>query len=267
MQQQAHRPWPLPTGPWIMRQRWSDLLFAHWPVPATQLQPLLPPGLALDCFDGQAWLGVVPFAMQNVRPRLLPALPWLSAFPELNVRTYVRHGTKPGVWFFSLDAGNPVAVEIARGLYHLPYFQARMALTHNGQDGIGYFSQRTDPRAQPAAFRARYRPQGPVTLSRPGTLEHWLTERYCLYAASGNGRLYRGEIQHAPWPLQAAEAEFAVNTLALPLGLSVPDKPALLHFARQLEVVAWPLVQLPALSASSLKMNSSRTPVFQPKSR
>src|SRR5688500_17865980 len=120
----AHRPYPMPEVPWIMTQSWHDLLFAHWPVKAEALRELVPPGLELDLFDRQAWLGIIPFHMTNVAPRGVPALPWVSAFPELNVRTYVRVGDRPGIFFFSLDAGNPLAVTMARTLFKLPYFQA-----------------------------------------------------------------------------------------------------------------------------------------------
>lgn len=246
-----HRPWPLNTAPWVMMQRWCDLLFAHWPVPPAVLQPLIPAGLELETFEGQAWLGVVPFRMENVTPRFVPALPWLSAFPELNLRTYVRladtglaersQTAKPGVWFFSLDAGNPVAVEVARTGFHLPYFNARMALQYPDQDWVRYASQRIDGRAQPAALKALYRPTGPVYTSRSGSLEHWLTERYCLYAADPQGQLYRGEIHHLPWPLQPAEAQFSLNTMALPLQIQLPEQAALLHFAKRIDVVAWAL--------------------------
>ena len=116
-----HRPWPVPQKPWVMRQVWHDLVFAHWPVSVDQLRPLIPPGLQIDTYDGQAWIGVVPFRMSGIRPRLLPAVPWLSAFPELNVRTYVVADDKPGVWFFSLEAANLVAVTIARWWYCLLY--------------------------------------------------------------------------------------------------------------------------------------------------
>src|ERR1700687_6083754 len=126
LQDVAHRPWPLPARGWVMAGTWRDLLFAHWPVATTSLRPLVPARLRIDTFDGQAWLAVVPFRMSGVRLRGTPAMPWLSAFPELNVRTYVRCGAKPGVWFFSLDAGNPLAVGIARAWFHLPYYRAWM---------------------------------------------------------------------------------------------------------------------------------------------
>ncbi len=122
----AHRPWPLASGPWIIQQTWNDLLFLHWPVPAESLRPLVPSALPLDTFNGQCWVAVAPFHMTGVRPRWTPPLPGLSAFPELNVRTYVNFGGKPGVFFFSLDAGSLIAAQAARMTYHLPYFWARM---------------------------------------------------------------------------------------------------------------------------------------------
>lgn len=243
LKETAHRPWPLPRGPWVMRMTWEDLLFAHWPVPAAALRPLVPQALELDFFDGSAWLGVVPFQMSGVRLRGLPPVPGTSAFPELNVRTYVTAEGKPGVWFFSLDAASRIAVRAARAWYHLPYFDARMESLRNG-DGITYLSRRTHRRAPPAEFIARYRAMGEIYRSTRGSLEHFLTERYCLYAGdttnAEGSRLWRGEIHHAPWPLQPAEAEITRNTMTAPLGLRLPDTPPLLHFARCLNVVAWP---------------------------
>ncbi len=236
--QTAHRPWAPPAGPWIMAQTWSDLLFAHWPVPVSCLEPLLPKGLALDTFEGQAWVAVVPFAMSGVRARFLPAFPGLSAFPELNVRTYVSAQGKPGVFFFSLDAANPVAVAVARRWFHLPYFNAKMGIQRQG-GWVEYSSSRTHKHAAPAAFGARYRPVSEPFKAAPGTLEHWLTERYCLYAASPEGRLFRAEIHHDPWPLQHAEAEVAANTMARAAGIDLPVTSPHLLFARRLDVIVW----------------------------
>ncbi len=135
--------------------------------------------------------------MSGVRLRGAPAVPWLSAFPELNVRTYVKYGGKPGVWFFSLDAGNALAVAIARVWFHLPYFRARMSC--DGRDGYIYYrSGRTHRRAPSAVLKCRYRPSNEVFYPQPGTLEYFLTERYCLYASGGNGRLICVEIHHPP---------------------------------------------------------------------
>ena len=201
---QDHRPWPPPDGPWSLFQSWQDLLFAHWPVPAADIAELLPPSLTLDTYDGDAWVSVVPFRMCGVRPRFMPVLPWFSAFPELNVRTYVKSSSaedpRPGVFFFSLDAGNPLAVAIARRFYHLPYFRAQM-ICRRADEGIRYRSHRSHTGAADADFRAVYRPTGPVYHAAPGSLDQWLVERYCLYSVDGRGRIYRAEIHHTPWPL------------------------------------------------------------------
>jgi len=234
----AHRPWPLPAGPWVMTQSWHDLLFAHWPIDAAKLRPLIPGQLEIDTFDGQAWIAVVPFRMTNVRLRGTPAVPWLSAFPELNVRTYVHCAGMPGVWFFSLDADNSVAVAIARSWFHLPYFRARM-LCSKLHGWIEYASQRNHSGAAPAALQGRYRPVAPAFLPQRGTIEYFLTERYCLYAIDGRGRLMRGQIHHGPWPLQRAQAELARNTMTEPIGIAL-EPPPLLHFARRQDVLFWP---------------------------
>ncbi len=229
-----------PRGPWIMAQRWHDLLFLHWPLPAGPLAPHVPAGLTLDTREGQAWLGIAAFRMTGVRLRGLPPLPGVSAFPELNVRTYVTREGRPGVLFLSLDAGSALAVELARWWYRLPYFRARMTVTVAGRS-VCYASRRTDPRGRPAAFRALYAPAGEPRPSAPGSLEHWLTERYCLYTADQRGRVYRADIQHAPWPLQPATATVEDNTMALAQGLVLPPAAPLLHFAARLEVRVWPL--------------------------
>ena len=236
--QTAHRPAPLPAGSWVMFQRWHDLLFAHWPVPADDLRRQLPPGLELDLFDGRAWLGVVPFRMSGVRMRGTPPLPGLSAFPELNVRTYVRRGEQRGVWFVSLDAANRPAVRAARRWFNLPYFEAEMELVERG-DEIAFSSRRTHRGAPPAEFRARYGPIAPVQRARPGTLEEFLTERYCLFAFGSRG-LSCTEIHHHPWPLQLARADIPANTMAQASSFQTEGPPLELHFARRLDVVIWP---------------------------
>jgi uncharacterized protein len=231
-----HRPWPVPEGPWIMRQAWHDLLFAHWPVPAQDLQSLVPEPLQVGIYNGWAWLGIVPFHIRGLRARGLPPLPGLSAFPELNVRTYVTHQGKPGVWFFSLDAASTMAVWAARWSYHLPYFRADMTIGKAGET-VFYFSRRRSS-LQPE-LRMWYRPNGPVFNARPGSLEHWLTERHCLYAADNAGRLYRAEIHHNPWPLQTALGEIQRNTMAEPLNVPLPSTAPLLHFSNRQEVIVW----------------------------
>lgn len=221
-----------------MHMRWSKLLFMHWPVPIESLRPLIPPGLEIDRFEGQAWLGIVPFLMSNVRPRFVPPMPGFSAFPELNVRTYVTHNAKPGVWFFSLDAASKLAVRGARRLWHLPYFDARMSMQiHEGQ--IAYRSTRTHKNSNPACLTMKYRPTGPVSFTTPGTLDHFLTNRLNLYSADRAGHIYRGQIHHAPWPLQAAEAQIETNHMTGQIDVRLPDIPPLLHYAERLDVVGW----------------------------
>jgi len=234
----AHRPWALPTGQWVMAQKWHDLLFAHWAVAPEVMRELVPAKLELDMFNGQAWIGIVPFTMSGVRLRGTPALPWLSTFPELNVRTYVAAGAKPGVWFFSLDAANPLAVEIARQWFHLPYFKARMSARAKA-DGIEYSSRRDDRRGASEQLQASYCGKGSWFEAKPGTLEYFLTERYCLYAQQTSGELLRGEIHHASWKLQEAQASFAVNTMTKHLDIQTSGPPATLHFSKLQEMVAW----------------------------
>jgi uncharacterized protein YqjF (DUF2071 family) len=234
----AHRPWPLPHGPWIMAQNWHDLLFAHWPVSADVMRKLLPKALEPDLYEGQAWIGIVSFTMSGVRLRRTPALPWFSSFPELNVRTYVTADGKLGVWFFSLDAGNRLAVEAARLSFHLPYFHARMN-SQIGFDGITYSSRREDRRGRDERLEAMYSAHGAWFHAKPGTLEHFLTERYCLYAQKPDGELLRTDIHHAPWKLQQACATFTVNTMTQNLGIKIPELPPLLHFSKLQQMIVW----------------------------
>ncbi|MCI0708885.1 MAG: DUF2071 domain-containing protein [Chloroflexi bacterium] len=231
-----HRPWELPERSWLMAQQWRDLLFAHWAVPPEKLEPLVPAGLTLESYGGQAWIGVVPFRMQGIHPRFIPSLPWISAFAELNVRTYVTDGHKPGVLFMSLDAANPLAVAAARRFYHLPYFNAKMSVQRDG-DTVTYRSVRTHKNAPEGVFEGTYYPvSDEVYHAEPGSLDQFLVERYCLYTTDKNNQLYRGEIHHPPWGLQKAEAEIKTNTVA---PFKLPDTEALLHFTEGVDVVVW----------------------------
>ena len=239
MQQTAHRPWPLPKKPWVLSMRWHDLLFLHWPVRSELIRPLIPRALELETFDGSCWIGVVPFRMSGVRPRYVPVP---LAFPELNVRTYVRTPDRSGVWFFSLDATNWLAVRVARWS-GLPYYDAQMKVEVKGEV-VDYESVRVHRKAPAAELKVSYRPTGPAYHAVPGTFDHWLTERYCLYGAVKPDRVVYGEIHHPPWPLQPAEAELHANTMAQPLGIELPDTNPICHFARYQEVVAWPIVPI-----------------------
>lgn len=229
-----------------MTQCWNDLLFAHWPVAIEEIARLLPPGLAVDSFDGFAWVGVVPFWMDQVRTRTIGestiVVPSTGQFCELNLRTYVRSQKTnlAGVFFFSLDAASALAVAGARLLFHLPYFLAGMGRQIRANGAITYNSRRLMTRCS-ARFRARYRGLGEIAApSVPGSLEHFLTARYCLFTAHA-GRLLVGQIHHLPWPLESAEAEIEINELPAAHGVVLPQRAPVLHFARQLQVYIWSL--------------------------
>jgi uncharacterized protein YqjF (DUF2071 family) len=226
-----------------MTQSWNDLLFAHWRVDVAQVRRAVPDAFELDLFDGEAWLSVVPFYMTNVGVRSLPSLPGLSAFPELNVRTYVRAAERPGVYFFSLDAGRRLAVAAARALFNLPYYSAAMSAARRG-GGVDYRSVRRGRGG--AEFKAVYEPAGVVFVPAAGSIEYFLTERYCLYHHDRRDCPYRLEIHHRPWSLQLAVAEISSNTMASASQLTIDDAPALLHFARRQDVVAWAPTRLRA---------------------
>ncbi len=234
----SHRPWEAPSRPWVLYMEWHNLLFAHWAVKPSLLEPLIPKGLQLETFDGFAWLGVVPFQMRQTSPRKWLTVSGLSDFDELNVRTYVTDGKKSGVWFFSLDCNNLFAVRAARLGFHLPYMDAKMRVWSQNQT-ISYSSQRTHQGVSSADFVGQYQPTGATYQSTSGTLEHWLTERYCLYSANQAGQVFCGEIDHQPWQLQPAQADFSSNTMTEWLGFSLPPKPEILHFSAQINVRAW----------------------------
>jgi uncharacterized protein len=236
---EPHR-WP------VMRQKWRKLLFLHWEVRPDDLRPLVPPQLELDLFDGAAYVGLVPFTMTGVRPVGLPAVRGLSRFHETNVRTYVRReGHDPGVWFFSLDAANRVAVTLARSFFHLPYYYARMFLEREGATDperagpILYAGvRRDDPR--PASYLIRANPIGSIHPAQPDTLAHFLVERYILYSLA-NDRLYQGRVHHQPYPLQAAEVLTLDESLLAAAGIRRPAAAPLAHFAQGVDVKVYGL--------------------------
>src|SRR5215208_502267 len=174
LRETTHRPWPLPDRPWFMGQTWFDLLFAHWRVPREELERVVPPQIPIDTFDGSAWIGVTPFQVSGLRLRGTAPVPVVSRFPELNVRTYVTVGGRPGIYFLSLDAARRSAVFAARRSYRLPYFRAQMAQRRSG-DEVHFSSNRISPDGPRATFAARFRPVGPAVPGLPGSLEHFLT--------------------------------------------------------------------------------------------
>jgi uncharacterized protein len=237
LEERAHRPWPLPETSWLQGQTWCDLLFAHWRVSADRLQGVVPPSLQLHLYeDGSAWLGITPFVVGGLRLRGTPPLPWVSRFPELNVRTYVELDGKPGIYFLSLDAARRAAVIAARRTYRLPYFHARMRVEKAGAR-IDYESERIDSSGPAARFRGSYQPAGART---DDPLARWLAERYCAYTVGDDGHPLRIEIHHPPWPLQPAEGEVQAQGMADQIGVELAGQP-LLHFSARQDTVIWPL--------------------------
>lgn len=232
-----HRPWPAPMAPWVMTQRWNDLLFLHYEVPAEKLRELVPAVLTLDTYQQRGWVSITPFEINHLRPPGIPSLPWVSRFGEVNVRTYVTYQGKPGVFFFSLDASHLSAVWGARIFYRLPYWHAAMKMKRRDSTKIQYQSKRSHG-PKPAELRLSCGPVGTEMHASQGSLEHFLCERYCLYAATKK-RLYRADIHHLPWTLQAASAEVELNTMALTAGLELPAAADLTHFSRSLKVLVW----------------------------
>jgi uncharacterized protein YqjF (DUF2071 family) len=222
LEEVAHRPWPLPRAPWVMGQTWERLLFAHWPVLREALRPHVPERLVIEELDGSAWIAATPFRIEGLRPR---GLPRVTSMYELNCRTYVRRGDRPGIWFFSLDASSRLAVQVARATYGLPYHYASIAF-----DGETFTAER---HGSDVRFSATYRGAGAAFEAAPGTLEHFLVERYCLY---GGGGWLRSDIHHGPWSVRPAEAAISHEGL---FPVEVEGEP-LLHLAERQDVVIWP---------------------------
>ena len=228
-----------PSSSAIGHQRWSDLLFLHWKIDPRAIQATLPKGIFVDTFEGGAYLGIVPFFMERIRPAWLPPLPWISWFLELNVRTYVHDADgRPGVWFYSLDCNQPLAVVIARRCFHLPYFRARMNASY--RDGTVHYECR---RRAEAAPRGRYEwtPGPAAATAEPGSLAFFLVERYLLFAADGAGRLFTGRVHHAPYSLHTPEvAEFSTAP-ARQAGFDLVCEPASVLGAQTVDVSIFPL--------------------------
>ena len=223
----------------LMHQTWGKLLFMHWRIDEKLLRPLIPGPLEIDTFDGSAWIAIAPFTMWDIRafPPFIPPIPGLNSAHELNVRTYVHYKDVPGVWFFSLDCNSSVAVLGARTFFHLAYYNSEIKLEQDGKV-IDYASRRTDD--PPAAFEASWETGDTLPFSHPGSLEFFLTERYCLYSED-NGKLFRSRIHHQPWPLQKAELISFESSMIESQGLPSPKGEPLLHYCEKLSVEIWSL--------------------------
>lgn len=240
-----HRPWPLPEEPWLVSLRWVDRLFAHWRVPAAALRRVVPPQLELEAEDGDAWLGVVACEISRVRLRGTVPVPGFSSFPELDLRTYVTAGGRPGIYHLSLDAPLWTVVRAAQRKYGLPYFHSRVERRERGDGWIEFSSERRPGPRPPAAFAARYRPLGGRLRLAPDATARRLAERYCVYSVDAAGRVLRGELHQLPSDLRAARAEIARNTVAEPFGLPLTGEP-LLNFSPRQGAVLWPFRPLAA---------------------
>lgn len=247
LQNTLHSSHSIPVGRWIMTQTWHNLLFAHWPVESGALYPLIPAELELDTFEGQAWFGIIPFRLSHVRLNSMPRMPLVSYFSEINVRTYVLHDGIPGVFFLSMDTDNRFTTALARPWFHLPYYNAHVRMARvrmRTSASICFSSQRTSRCASPAAFCGCYSPTSAVYRSEPGSLESWLTERYCYFSPGSRGRLYRCDIHHDSWPLQKASLHTLSNTMALSHNISLPEREPLLHYCHKLKAYIWPAAEL-----------------------
>ena len=234
----AHRPWPLPSKNWIMRQSWRNFLFTHWPIPTEILRPHIPSALEIDTYNGSAWLGVVVFVMEGIYPRGLSSISLTPTFPEINVRTYVHYNGKPGIFFMSLDVGDWASYTIAKRWYRLPYKKADISFQKEGQT---FYCQsvrkgKTNP---PISFQVKYTPVSEVYFPKEGTLDHWLTERYCLFSTNNGINIFCGEIHHRPWPLQKVEAEISRNTLLTPFKIDGTEVQPIYHFSKGVDTFFW----------------------------
>jgi uncharacterized protein YqjF (DUF2071 family) len=228
-----------PDGQPLMHQVWGKLLFMHWRIDEKLLRPLIPAALEIDTFDSSAWIAVTPFTMWDIRafPPFVPPVPGFSSMHELNLRTYVHLDRVPGVWFFSLDCNSAAAVLAARALYSLPYYNAEIEIEEQGTR-IDYSLTRTDD--PPAELQASWKVGETLPYSHPGSLEFFLTERYCLYSER-DGKLYRARIYHEPWPLKKAGLTSLSSTMIQSLGLPAPEQEPLLHYAEEISVDIWRL--------------------------
>ncbi|MFC4619557.1 YqjF family protein [Camelliibacillus cellulosilyticus] len=233
-----HRPFPLPSKRYIMRQTWRNLLFLHWPIPFEKLRPHIPSSLQIDTFNGTAWIGIILFVLEGIYPRGISFISLTPKFPEINVRTYVKRDGKPGIYFMSIDVENWASLKIAKRWYRLPYHSAQISFRKEGRifhchsirKGIGNNS---------ISFEGKYAPVSEVYLSKKGTLDHWLTERYCLFSSKNKVGIYCGEIHHQPWPLQKAEIEVVKNTLFTPFHFDLSEVRPIAYFSTGVDSLMW----------------------------
>jgi uncharacterized protein len=229
-----------PPGSWLMKQTWQHVLFAHWPVPADDVRPLVPAPLEVDFWAGQAWVSVVTLRASGVRLRFVPPVPLLSTLHQVNLRTYVHYQGEPGVYFITIDTDHLPAALGARLLYRLPYYYARIVMRNQGKE-VSWASRRATPGTEPAEFRATYRPTGELFTPGPATLDAWLLNRFRLFMVTGGGQPKRGEIRHSEWHLHNAALAIEHDSLSAARGVRVPSVAPVTHYAAQESALFWPL--------------------------
>ena len=237
LQEVAHRPWKMPKKPWVVRQDWIDLGFLHWKVDPEELRKIVPEPLEIDLFQGEAFVGVVPFRMDQVRLRFTPPVPYFSSFPEINVRTYVRYKGKSGVFFISLDAHSRMMVWQGRSTFQLPYYLAEMKHVPM-ENGWHYFSQRQTNQEE-WVFEAKQHRKGDEYQAASNTLIHFLSERYCLYVVEPTGKVVSVDVHHKPWPIYDSSIEIKKNTMITKFSGIDPLKPDFVHASHGVECVGW----------------------------
>lgn len=233
-----HRPFPLPSKNWIMRQKWRNVLFLHWPIPVEKLRPHIPSSLQIDTFNGSAWLGIILFVLEGIFPFEIPSISLTPKFPEINVRTYVKYDGKPGIYFLSIDVMNWASLKIAKNWYHLPYHSSQIFFQKEEQK-FHCHSIRKGNENTPISFKGKYAPVSEVYFPKEGTLDHWLIERYCLYSSNNGINIYCGDIHHRPWPLQKAKIELVKNTLFTPFHFDLFEEKPIAHFSIGVDSLIW----------------------------
>lgn len=236
-----HQGSDLPKLPWVMKQTWQDLLFAHYPVKLEVLQQVVPSVFQLEQYNGTAWIGVVPFRVQNHRVRFLPPMPGINRFLQLNVRTYVTINGKRGVYFLSIDMNHLIARQLAKSLFYMPTQTATINMSHN-ECGI-YFNSKTVEKGHPE-FECQYTPIGQPFYARKETFEAWLVERYSMYSLNRRGEVVRCDILHDYWPLQYVDVEINNNSIFQNRGIQVASKDPILHYAKRMEAYLWPVARV-----------------------
>jgi uncharacterized protein YqjF (DUF2071 family) len=245
MDRTERRPYPLPGGTWAGFQSWRHLLFLHWPIEGAIIRPYIPAGLELDTYDSQAWITVVPLRIRAARVRWLPPIPGFSGVDELNIRTYVhnRYGKK-GIFFLKIGASKSWVVAGARTIYKLPYSLAHISMQGEAdffQATVSWTNNREAQSVPPEQFHCRYWPKPDRFQPKPGTLDYWLTERYCLFTTEVNGTIRIGEIDHRPWLLQPVDIDISASTIMSDHGISLAGMPAIAAYSRRQDVKFWPM--------------------------